>query len=132
MTLADRLWAKVDKSGDCWLWQGVVNHHGYGVINVGTIAGKPKRVRRAHRVAYELTVGLIPDGMELDHLCRVRACCNPAHLEPVTRTENQRRGRGTHCHAGHPFDEANTYHAKSGQRMCRACHRERAARYRAA
>jgi hypothetical protein len=87
--------------------------------------------RQASRVAYELLVGPIPEGMQLDHLCRNRICLNPLHLEPVTPKENVRRGTGpcadhgrqTHCQHGHEFTPANTYYARNGRkRECRACH----------
>ncbi len=139
-TTEDRFWAKVDKdgTGGCWLWTAGASH-GYGGVRVDG------RYQKAHRVAYELIVGPIPEGLELDHLCRVRNCVNPAHLEPVTHRENALRSpimggwhRGiTHCLRGHPFDEANTYvyhTAKGGVgRACREClaFRKRRARARA-
>jgi hypothetical protein len=82
-----------------------------------------------HRWFYEQANGPIPDGLELDHLCRNPRCCNPAHLEAVTHAENMARGKAaqqTHCIQGHPFDEANTYYRRSGTRDCRACNRNRA------
>ncbi|MEU8186009.1 HNH endonuclease signature motif containing protein [Micromonospora carbonacea] len=110
----------------CWIWTGSKNHAGYGSFSIG-------RARRvgAHRWAYENLVGAVPAGLDLDHLCRVRACVNPAHLEPVTRRENLRRGvrtehmaMRTHCPQGHPYDEANT--GRTGTvRWCRACKRDR-------
>ena len=128
-----RFWAKVAKplTGDgCWLWMGHRNQGGYGQVSVN------RHMRQAHRVAYELSVGPIPEGLTLDHLCRVRHCVNPSHLEPVTELENIRRGTvgenmrsKTHCPQGHPYDEANTRHTKNGNRLCRACYREHQRRY---
>lgn len=74
----------VDGSG-CWIWSGSVSTHGYGVLRIRG------RQYKAHRVMYEMYRGTIPVGLEIDHLCRVRQCCNPEHLEPVTRAENARR-----------------------------------------
>lgn len=89
----------------CLIWTGAKNNSGYGQIRVnGTTT-------YTHRLAYEVFVGPIPEGLHLDHLCRNRACCNPHHLEPVTSGENTRRGEPanrTHCPEGHPYDEANT------------------------
>ncbi len=112
----DALWSL--DAGGCWIWRGAVNRAGYGAFSVdGT-------TRRAHRVSYELRVGPIPEGLHLDHLCRVRACVNPAHLEPVTHAENVRRGARagqTHCKRGHEFTPENTRVDKSGGRCCIAC-----------
>lgn len=89
LTVAERFWPRVDRRGEteCWMWRGCVNPvTGYGQwANGYSIIG-------AHRVAYELMVGPIPSGLEIDHLCRVRACVNPAHLEAVTHRENILRG----------------------------------------
>jgi len=85
-TTADSFWAKVDKSGDCWKWTGAHNNMGYGVTGVNG------RHIGAHRAAYEFTFGDIPAGLVIDHLCGERACCNPAHMEPVSQRENIRRG----------------------------------------
>lgn len=128
--------------GGCILWIGHLNANGYGTISVD---GVP---RLAHRVAYELLVGPVPEGMPLDHTCHNREttcpggpkclhrrCINPGHLEAVTQRENLLRSpraltsvnaRKTHCHVGHPFDEANTYYRTRGGRQCRQCGRERA------
>lgn len=89
--LSVRFWTMVDKSAGasgCWLWTGKKGSKGYGLVHVDAKAGTQQQ---AHRAAYELTIGTIPEGLELDHLCRVRPCVNPAHLEPVTRAENMRR-----------------------------------------
>lgn len=87
-----RFWAKVDRhEGGCWVWMGGVNRKGYGQFGVLTAEGVVGY--RAHRLAYELEVGAIPPGMVLDHLCRNRRCVNPDHLEPVSDSENVRRGK---------------------------------------
>jgi len=111
--------------GSCWLWTGAGTGNGYGKFWVFP------RMVPAHRYAYEFCVGPIPEGLEIDHLCRVRNCVNPDHLEPVTHRENILRGETimaknaaqTHCKNGHPFDEANTYHYR-GFRHCRECRRQ--------
>jgi hypothetical protein len=124
-----RFWAKVNKTETCWLWTAYVSPKGYGTFSFG---GK---ACASHRFSYQMLIGPIPDGLQIDHLCRVRHCVNPAHLEPVTSLENSRRGIAglvttlrqkskTHCPRGHPYDEANTYtYPRTGARRCRACHR---------
>ena len=125
-----RFWRYVNKDGPdgCWIWMASRDSLGYGQINKGRHG---EGVIRAHRVAYELLVGPIPEGLELDHLCRVRACLNPTHLEPVTHRENVLRGtspvarlaRQTHCIHGHPLSGANLYlRPDTGARQCKACH----------
>lgn len=104
---AARFWGYVDRSGECWLWTGDLDRHGYGRIHT---AGKRGPVKAAHRVSYELTLGAIPPGLELDHTCRNPRCVRPDHLDPVTHRENLLRGTGiaarnaavTHCPQGHP------------------------------
>lgn len=107
----------------CWLWIGHVNWGGYG----------------PHRAIYIRTVGEIADGMDLDHLCRLRCCVNPYHLEPVSRSENLRRGENgrllrersakiTHCPQGHEYTPENTYKRPQG-RDCLTCRRARSAAY---
>jgi hypothetical protein len=76
-----RFWSKVDKSSDCWLWTASVNGSGYGQFAVGSRSDGTKHPARAHVYAYEMLVGPVPAGFELDHLCRVRSCVNPAHLK---------------------------------------------------
>lgn len=91
-TLADRIkrGAKIDENG-CWRWQRSIGKEGYGFIAVREYSGAKPRSRLAHRVSYEQFVGPIPDGLQIDHLCRVRECVNPSHLEPVTGSVNVRR-----------------------------------------
>ena len=124
--LPDRFLAKiVAYPHGCWIWQASTTHNGYGQFWVGG------RMVKAHRFAYEMFVGPIPEGLELDHLCRVRNCVNPAHMEPVTHAENVRRGESfsainagkTHCPHGHAYDAENTYVKPNGWRHCRACQR---------
>ena len=128
-TVEERFWGKVDRRDEdgCWLWTGYRHPQGYGKFRLD---GRP---HNAHRVAYELSVGPVQEGLELDHLCRNRACVRPDHLEPVTHRENMQRSAAqrTHCPQGHPWSEANTYTGR-GYRECRACNREkmRAARKR--
>lgn len=114
--LSERFWDRVDRTGECWPWLGHIRRDGYGSFPVNS------QMRYAHRVAYELVVGPIPAGLELDHLCRNRRCVRPDHLEPVTHLENMRRGvrattRATHCIRGHVLD----YTDSKGKRGCRTC-----------
>lgn len=120
-----RFWSKVEKTETCWLWLPPTNHAGYGIF-------WPTNKKRfmAHRWAYETFVGPVPEGLDLDHLCRVRQCVNPAHLEPVTRRENTLRGnspsvvirrRGT-CDRGHELTADNLANAGNGKVTCRKCH----------
>ena len=121
------LWAKVQpQPNGCWLWTGATR----GTLGYGTRSLHGRMVL-VHRAAYEVLIGPVPKGLELDHLCRQPRCLNPAHLEPVTRRENSRRGdptpltingAKTHCIRGHRFDEQNTY-VRIGRpgRDCRRC-----------
>jgi hypothetical protein len=122
-----------EPNSGCWLWVGADNGWGYGSFN------RDRRRYAVHRLMYEAARGPIPPGLEIDHLCRVRSCANPAHMEPVTRRENQLRGRGfvasearqTHCLHGHAFTDDNTYLRRDRLgRQCRACAARRARAYR--
>ena len=118
----------------CWVCDLSINQWGYARVRWPTgISGK----RVVHRVVYELFVGEVPEGMELDHLCRTTNCCRPSHLEAVSKATNVRRGNGparagererakTHCPAGHEYSVANTWVNKRGHRACRRCHANRA------
>lgn len=126
---AERFWRQVYKTGDCWNWLGARNVSGYGKF--WTIDG---RTVRPHRWAYEHEVGPIPDGLQLDHLCRNRGCVRPDHLEAVTSKVNTSRGgnaQKTHCRNGHEYTPENTYqippcpsvpHGGRGCKTCRAAH----------
>ena len=118
----------------CWIWTLKPNSEGYGRATLD------KRTWYAHRLVYTLLVGPIPDGLVLDHLCRVRRCVNPVHLDPVTQGTNVRRGAGpqltamrpvrTHCKRGHEMTRENTILAKQSRsdtvmRQCRTCRNAR-------
>lgn len=124
VSYAERFLGKVapNASNGCWEWAGHRAPTGYGQVNRNGVTAY------AHRVAYELAVGPIPDGLHLDHLCRNPPCVNPAHLEPVTVGENHRRGLWgvlrTHCFHGHEWVPENLMSNGEGKRCCKVCHRE--------
>ncbi len=131
MTLSERMESKIEKitESGCFIWLASTTRCGYGQIRVN------KKNLSAHRVAYEIARGPIPQGLDLDHLCRVRCCVNPDHLEPVTRFENSIRGERatrTHCPRGHEYTDSNTYYHRRGHqshRICRVCNRLHVAKY---
>ena len=127
-----RFMGKVDQGGDCWRWLGRMSSDGYGMFSLTS----PKIHRHAHRVSYALTFGEAAAGLTIDHLCRNRACVNPAHLEQVDNATNVLRGNGitarnaraSACSKGHSWDEENTFHGPSGKRICRRCAADKASR----
>lgn len=129
--VVDRILTRVqrDEDTECWIWPGATTGPGYGHISWNE-NGVPIHTS-THRALYVATVGQIPAGRDLDHLCRNRLCCNPQHLEPVTRRENLLRGRTvtaaraavTHCPQGHEYTAGNTFVDKKRRRHCRECGR---------
>ena len=119
----------IDQKTQCWLWGGATTQNGYGKWAKGS--GHKERV--IHRITFEhYKDQQIPQGMQADHLCRTRNCCNPDHIEIVTPSENTMRQdhaerRKTECPNGHTYDETNTRRTSNGKRVCRACDRERKA-----
>lgn len=131
--------ARVTVNAETGCWEcNLSTRTGYPTLTISR-PGVRKTSVSAHVVVYETFVGPIADGMVIDHLCRNRRCCNPHHLEQVTRGENNRRGVGwsgiharrTHCPQGHAYDERNTWREKDGRRRCRACLADRARHRRA-
>ena len=135
-TILERFWRMVtpEPNSGCWLWLGAGSEDGYGHFHMQDL-----NLVMAHRAAWMLLVGPIPDGLQLDHLCRVRCCVNPAHLEPVTPKVNLERawwpkGRGGSekwetCLRGHPL--SGIRRAKGSQRRaCRECARRLMREYR--
>jgi len=119
----------VNENG-CWIWQRWIDIGGYGRLYLGASKNWYQREIKVHRFIYELFNGPVPKGLEIDHLCRVRACCNPHHLEAVTHSTNLLRGvnrnrEKTHCPKGHPLSGNNVYIQKgTGTRSCKICRLE--------
>lgn len=123
----ERFWEKVEVNEEtgCWEWAAGKKPNGYGQFRVGD------GMVYAHRFAWEAFRGPIPEGLQIDHLCRVRGCVNPEHLEPVDCRTNLLRGdtvtatraAQTECIHGHPFNDTNTYRRPNGGRHCRECGR---------
>lgn len=126
-----RLMSFVGDPSQCWILPSQNNTMRYATVRING------RATTAHRAMYEILVGPIPDGLQLDHLCRNRSCFNPKHLEPVTCRENLLRGnthaatnaKKTHCIRGHAYDATNTILLATGGRACRECGRIRAKEY---
>lgn len=124
-TVEDRFHERyqVDRNTGCWNWTAGLNGKGYAYIFARRYS------RQAYKWYYEIVYGKVPDGMELDHLCRNKKCVNPEHLEVVTKSENNRRGnspsaknaRKTHCPRGHELADGNLFIHKSGRRSCLIC-----------
>lgn len=117
-----RFFSHVER-GECWNWTAATNHAGYGVFGTWN----PRKQVRAHRWAYEYFIGPIPEGLQIDHLCRNRMCVRPDHLEAVTPKVNTQRGSNHNrdkaiCVRGHSL-YVNIYIDKLGRRVCRDCHR---------
>ena len=124
-TVVERFWRRIEPepNSGCWLWIGATNGNGYAKLSVNG------RMNEAHRVSYEMFVGKIPIGLDIDHLCRIRSCVNPNHLRILTRQQNVMcgqhpnviRSRANRCLRGHTFD----YVDPRGHKRCRECRRQR-------
>ena len=126
-----RLLGDIPIDDGCWPWPGPISGNGYGTFSVRVGPSERKSIT-AHRAVYEILVGRVAPEVELDHLCRNRACVRPDHLEPVTASENQARAkRRDRCVRGHDMHDPENVYVKGNERRCRACHRIRLAEHRA-
>lgn len=136
LTAWERFFNLVNTQNSCWLWSGGLHEGGYGVFNSGT------RLMGSHRWIYQQVFGKIPNGYEIDHLCKTPGCVRPSHLEAVTPSENCKRSSSWHhfvrsaskireCPKGHPYNDVNTYLDKQNCRHCKTCDRERSKQYQA-
>lgn len=134
ISVEERFWQYVDRDGPggCWQWTGGLSH-GYGNFMVRRDDGSYAQVQ-AHRFAWRLLVGDVPDGLVMDHLCRNKRCVRPQHLQPVTQQVNVQRGAASWwsptCRRGHVFTSENTYVNGDGYRVCKTCRAATHARYR--
>ena len=120
-----KFWKKVDKTEDCWLWTGYTDQDGYGIAHLH------RKNQKAHRMAWQLMIGEIPEGTQLHHACHTPNCVNPAHLEPVMPSVHAKRHSDTktHCKNGHEYSENSFYYVENlatgnRGRRCRVCNRE--------
>jgi hypothetical protein len=126
MVLPYRIVRRIEVTDGCWLWHGTTQSNGYGYTRWRLRNGEWGNAR-VHRLMYEDAVGDIPDGYEIDHICKVRNCVNPTHLRAVTHAENlltrNHRGptRSVACKAGHTWTDETTRVDKHGQRTCKIC-----------
>jgi HNH endonuclease len=131
LTVEERFWNHVEVTESCWLWTGALNQYGYG--NFVVKASRPTKNIGAHRFSHLIFKGPIPKGKEIDHLCKVRRCIHPQHIESVTHRENLMRGetlgalnaRKTHCYKGHSLSGDNLLIKYNGFRSCRVCQKKK-------
>jgi HNH endonuclease len=134
-SLPERIMEKVyfEPNSGCWIFNGIVDRDGYGRITPSRLSELKRRPMAVHRIMYENENGLIPEGLTIDHKCRVRCCCNPSHLRTMSNVENVMIGeslaadnaRKTECKRGHPLSGRNLFIDTQNHRQCRVCMRMR-------